>query len=269
MGKTKISFKTKIVLPFVFLVYPFSLLIYYLTSGCSPYEINIENKFLKPSLDFILGTNELGQNIACMIGGGILTSMKIASITSIICFILGMSLGMIAGYFGGIYDILISRIIEFFQGFPSLIFVIFIVALWGEGDEKIIISLSLFGWTSFARLARTETMKIKYAEFVISAKVIGLGTKEILARYIFPFVLPATLTQLMFSFSAFILAEGGLGFLGLRPAQSLSLGAIIADEIDFILTHPELVIYPGLALTFLSVFFNLIGQIIVSGKNSL
>jgi hypothetical protein len=68
MGKTKIPFKTKIVLPFVFLVYPFSLLIYYLTSGCSPYEINIENKFLKPSLDFILGTNELGQNIACMIG---------------------------------------------------------------------------------------------------------------------------------------------------------------------------------------------------------
>ena len=258
--------KTKIILPFIFLVYPLSLLIYYLTSGCSPYEIDIQNRFLKQSLDFILGKNELGQDIACMIGKGILTSLKVASITSVICFILGMTLGTIAGYFGGIWDTLISRAIEFFQGFPSLIFVIFIVALWGEGDEKIIISLSLFGWTPFARLARAETMKIKDAEFVISARVIGLGTGKILTRYIFPFVLPATLTQLMFSFSAFILAEGGLGFLGLRPAQSLSLGSIIADEIDFILTHPELVIYPGLALTSLSVFFNLAGQIILSLK---
>jgi peptide/nickel transport system permease protein len=264
--KTRLLVKTKIILPFIFLVYPFSLLIYYLTSGCSPYEIDIQNRFLKPSLDFILGKNELGQDIACMIGKGILTSLKVASITSFICFILGMSLGTIAGYFGGIYDTLISRTIEFFQGFPSLIFVIFIVALWGEGDEKIIISLSLFGWTPFARLARAETMKIKDAEFVISARVIGLGTGKTLTRYIFPFVLPATLTQLMFSFSAFILAEGGLGFLGLRPAQSLSLGSIIADEIDFILTHPELVIYPGLALTSLSVFFNLAGQIILSLK---
>jgi peptide/nickel transport system permease protein len=267
MKKIKLLSKTKIVLPFIFLVYPLFVLIYYLISECSPYEIDVTRSFLKPSWDFILGTNELGQNMACMIGKGILTSLKIASITSAICFILGMSLGMLAGYFGGMYDIVISRIIEFFQGFPSLVFVIFIVALWGEGDEKIILSLSLFGWTSFARLSRAETMKIKEAEFVLSAKVIGLGTKEILARYIFPFVLPATLTQLMFSFSAFILAEGGLGFLGLRPAQSLSLGSIIADEIDFILTHPDLVIYPGLALTFLSVFFNLTGQIILSGKN--
>ena len=106
-------------------------------------------------------------------------------------------------------------------------------------------------------------MKIKEEDFLLSAKIIGVGGVRLIRFYILPFVLPASLTQFMFSFSAFILAEGALGFLGLRPEDEISLGGIISMEIDFILTHPHLVIYPGLALTCLSIFLNLVGQAFV------
>ncbi len=248
---------------FAFLVYPISLLLFYMFSDCSPYDISLDRTFLSPSFRFPLGTNELGQDIACMIGRGVITSLKVGGISALISFVLGTFLGIIAGYMRGIYDEIISRLIDFFQGFPSLIFVIFIVSFVGGGDINVIISLCVFGWTPFARISRAETMKIKEEDFLLSAKIIGVGGVRLIRFYILPFVLPASLTQFMFSFSAFILAEGALGFLGLRPEDEISLGGIISMEIDFILTHPHLVIYPGLALTCLSIFLNLVGQAFV------
>ena len=131
---------------------------------------------------------------------------------------------------------------------------------------NIILALCVFGWTPFARISRAETMKIRSEEFILAAKVMGVGILRLMRFYIFPFVLPASLTQLMFSFSAFVLAEGALGFLGLRPESEVSLGGIISMEIDFILTNPRLVVYPGLALTSLSIVFNLLGQYLLSKR---
>lgn len=258
-------------LPFlilIFSVYPLFIISFYFFSGCSPYNIDLKNIFLPPfvDFDFPFGTNEFGQNLACMIGKGMLNSLKVSSFASFVSFALGTALGLISGYFGGIRDLLISRLIDFFQGFPSLVFVIFIVAIFGGGDDKIILSLTVFGWTSFARIARVEAMRLKESDFILSARVIGLSSTMIILKYVLPFVVPAVFTQLFFSFSAFILAEGGLGFLGLRPAKSLSLGAIISDEMDYIMTYPRLVIFPGLALTSLVVIFNLLGQYIMKNK---
>lgn len=250
----------KKIIYFLFVLYPAALVLFSVLSKCSPTEIDLDRKFLPPSFSFPLGTNELGQDLACMIGYGTITSLTVSFISALLSFFIGTVLGMLAGYFGGIYDILISRMIEFFQGLPALIFVIFIVSVFGGGDDKVIIALSAFGWTSFARIARNETARIKKLEFVNSAYILGLPQTKILKNYIFPFILNPLITQFMFSFSAFMLAEGGLGFLGLRPAEKISLGSIIADEMDFILTKPELVIFPGLSLTSLCVFLNLVGQ---------
>ncbi|MCS7214219.1 MAG: ABC transporter permease [Candidatus Calescibacterium sp.] len=247
-------------------VYPLSLLLFSLFSDCSPTEIDLDRTLLSPSLSFPLGTNELGQNLACMIGHGIITSLKVSAISVLISFVLGGVLGTAAGYMGGAYDFVISRMIEFFQGLPALIFVIFIVSVFGGGDDKIIISLSAFGWVSFARIARNESARIKNLEFVKSAYVVGLPHSRIMLKYIFPYVLPSLLTQAMFSFSAFILAEGGLGFLGLRPAEKISLGSIISDGVDFILTNPRLVIFPGLCLTCIAVLSNIIGQNLIAAQ---
>lgn len=248
----------------LFVLYPTSLLFFALLSECSPRKIDLNETFSPPSLRYPLGRNELGQDIACMIGHGIITSVKISSITTLICILVGGILGTIAGYFGGISDTLISRTIEFFQGLPSLVFVIFIISVLGGGDSRIILSLSMFGWVSFARIARGETMRIKNLEFVRSAHVIGLPHSRILTGYILPFVAPSLMTQALFSFSSFMLAEGSLGFLGLRPADKISLGSMIADGVDFILTEPQLVIFPGMALTSISVLLNILGQHLIT-----
>lgn len=251
------------------LLYPSFFLIFAILSNCSPTDINLDRVLLPPSIDFILGTNELGQDLSCMIGYGVITSLKIAFASTLISFALGGILGITSGYMGGIYDFIISRIMEFFQGFPSLIFVIFIISIFGGGDDKIIISLSIFGWVSFGRIARNESLKIKNLDFVKSAQIVGLPKMRIIFKYIFPYVLPSLLTQSIFSFSAFILAEGGLGFLGLRPADKISLGSIISDGVDFILTEPRLVIFPGICLTCLAVISNILGQMMISKQKGL
>ncbi len=250
----------------LFLVYPLGLLLFAEFSDCSPSKVDLNRVFLKPSFEFLLGTNELGQDMACLIGKGVVSSLKVAFFASGISFVIGGTLGTFAGFRGGLYDFIIMGIVEFFQSFPSLIFVIFIVSLFGGGDLNLIISLSIFGWTSFARISRAESLVLKNSEFILSAYVLGVKTPRIILRYVFPFIFPALLTQLMFSFSAFILAEGSLGFLGLRPHHKISLGSIVSAEIDYILTHPHLVIFPGLAITCLVIFFNLTGQKFISGK---
>lgn len=247
-----------------FMAYPMFFVVFALISGCSSQEIRLDVVLSRPSLSFLLGTNEVGQDVACLIGHGLLTSIKISLISTLICFFVGGLLGITSGYFGGILDLLVSRTVEFFQGLPSLIFVIFIVSTLGGGDDKIIISLSAFGWVSFARIARNETIRIRGLEFIRSAYLLGLPHRRVIRRYILPFVLPSLLTQAMFSFSAFALAEGGLGFLGLRPADKVSLGSTIADGIDFILTEPRLVVFPGLALTSVAVVLNIFGQKLIS-----
>lgn len=274
-SEEKIKFMKKlnseIILFSLILLYPISLVLFFIFSDCSPYEISLDRVFLPPSFKFPLGTNSLGQDIACMIGRGIITSFKVALPSAFISFFVGGVLGAVAGFFGGIYDFLVGRLIEFFQSFPSLIFIIFVVAVFtgerkgvglilGDGDLILILSICVFGWTSFGRIARAEAMKLRGADFILSAIVLGVGRVRLIFRYILPFILPGLATQLMFSLSSFVLIEGSLGFLGLRPSESVSLGAMISDGMDFILTRPEQVVFPGMALSCISVFFNLIGQ---------
>ncbi len=264
--------KRKVVLFSLILFYPLAVVIFFLFSNCSPYEVSLDRVFLPPSFRFPLGTNSLGQDLGCMIGKGIITSLKVSLLSAIFSFLIGGILGAVAGFFGGIYDFLVGRLIEFFQSFPSLIFIIFIVAISNTGTGKewsggilggdfiLILSICVFGWTSFGRIARAEAMKLKDADFILSAILLGVGKVRLVFTYILPFIIPALATQLMFSLSSFVLIEGSLGFLGLRPSEKVSLGAIISDGIDFILTRPEQVIFPGMALSCISVFFNLLGQ---------
>ena len=245
--------------PILLIVYNLSIIIFSRVSNCNEKNVDLENILLKPSLTKPFGTDELGRDIICRTGVGLVNSLEVSLISLTISLSIGAIIGVFSGYFRTL-DFILIRVIEFFQGFPSLIFVIFIVSIFGGDKLKTAISLSVFGWTAFARISRSETFKFRSAEFVEAAKTLGASNLYIIFKHIIPHIIPAVLTQAFFSFASFVLIEGSLGFLGLLPSDYISLGKMVADGIDFILVSPHIVFFPGLSISTLSLFSNLVGQ---------
>ena len=248
------------------LLFPLICFFYYLVSGCDPESINLERRFEGVSLSYPLGTDELGRDLMCRIGAGVVTTVSVAGLSTAIAFFFGLLLGIFAGVFGGIFDKFVVFLIDFFLSFPSLIFVILVISVFGGSFLTVVFALSFFGWTSIARVSRVEAMRIRNTDMYLSAISLGVGKLKLFSRYIIPFVVGPTSVQASFTFASFCLAEGSLGFLGLRGEDTLSLGYLILQGTDFILTHPHLSLLPGVALACLSVWARLLGEEIVSQR---
>jgi peptide/nickel transport system permease protein len=167
----------------------------------------------------------------------------------------------VAGYFGGLTDRVISRVIEVFLAFPGLLLAIAMAAMIGPGIGNVIIALSVMGWVGYARLVRVQVLSLRQREHVQAAIALGQPNSEIMRRHLLPLVLAPVWVEASFGIAAAVIAEAGLSFLGLGvQPPAASWGAMIRDGVRYLLVAPHLVLAPGAALFLVVIAANVLGD---------
>lgn len=212
------------------------------------------------SSDVPLGTNHLGRDmLAGLIDGGDTTLIVGATAAAITVFI-GVVLGALAGYYGGIVDDMLMRITEFFQVLPALLFAMVVVALWEPTMSTIAIAIGVVSWPQTARLTRAEFLKIKNLEYVSAVRSIGASDATIIWNVILPNAAPPLIVSATLVVGVAILFEAGLSFLGLGDPNVISWGSMIGDGRDYMLDSWWLVTIPGVAIFITVLSISLIGD---------
>ena len=232
-----------------------------LFTSYDPYEMNVEEMLLPPSLKHIFGTDQFGRDLFSRVIHGLKKSILVAFLSMVIACAIGTIIGTTSAYFGGKYDILIMRIIDAFFSFPPLILALFIVALFGTGMFKLIMSISVVYTPIFARTIRSFTLPLRETNYVIAAKAIGRRDGAILILHVLPNVLPMILITFAMNFSTAFLTEATLGFLGFGvPPPEPSLGGLIGEGRNYFLGAPWVMIYPGLVVAVMVLSVNMISD---------
>ncbi len=217
----------------------------------------IKNKY------FLLGTDEFGRDLFARLIYGTRISITVGLGAVILSFIIGILLGFISGYRGGIVDVLLNRFTEMFLAFPVIYLIVLILALFGSSIFSVIIVLGISGWMSLFKIVKSEVLSIKQKDFFATAELVGLNKSKLLAKEIFPVIITPVLVNLIFLFSNVILAEAALSYLGLGSGNSYpSWGSMISSGQEYITKAWWLIAFPGLALILTLFTFNSAGKML-------
>ena len=226
-----------------------------------PTKMELSRKFIAPCREFIFGTDHLGRDIFSRVIEGARVSLSIAAIVVFFSAVLGVALGMFSGYAGGTTDMLIMRVADVLLAFPAIIFALALSTMMGTGRTNLIIAITCIQWTRYARIARGETLMLKNAEYVEAAKSIGNNTVQILGKYIFPNVISKIIILASLDIGTIILYCASLSFLGLgAQPPSPDWGVMISEGKDYMQYAPWLTLFPGLAIAFSALSFNMLGD---------
>jgi peptide/nickel transport system permease protein len=226
-----------------------------------PEETHPNWKLYAPNEYFLFGTDEFGRDILSRIIFGARISLEVGLISVSVALLIGASLGLISGFFGGWIDAVSMRCMDVLFAFPAILLAIGIMAVLGTGIANAMLAIGIVYAPSFARLARASVLSLKELEFVQAARVLGLGELRILARHVIPNVLSPMIVQVSFSLSTAILTEASLSFLGLGTPPSVpSWGSMLSSSRRYVELDPWPAIFPGLAIMLLVLGFNLFGD---------
>ena len=227
-----------------------------------PTAQNLPSRLSAPSRAHWMGTDELGRDIFARVVYGARVSMSVSVSVVIGAGIVGLTLGALAGYFGGWFDHFINIIlINAFLSFPGILLAIAFAAFLGPGIDKVIFALTITGWAGYARIARAQVLQAKEMEYVLAARSLGASDARILVRHLLPNILQPVLVQATIAMAGAILAESTLSFLGLGVLAPMpSWGAMLNDSRGHIFDAPHLVIFPALAVMAAVLAFNLLGD---------
>lgn len=226
-----------------------------------PSTQNLANRLAAPSAQHWFGTDELGRDIFSRIlyGGRVTLGMVIAVV--ILVAPLGLVIGCVAGYFGGIVDTVLMRVTDVFLAFPRLILALAFVAALKPGVESAILAIALTAWPPYARLARAETMTIRGTDYIAAYRLTGASPARIIARHIAPLCVPSLIVRITLDMSSIILTAASLGFLGMgAQPPSPEWGAMIATAKRFIFDQWWVATIPGVAIFLVSLAFNFLGD---------
>ena len=216
--------------------------------------------FQPPFGDHLLGTDQLGRDLAAGLLHGARTTLLVGGVATVIATGVGVAIGGLAGYFGGRLDSLLMRFTELFQTIPFFLFAILLVAVLGASVGSVIFAIALVSWPPMARLVRGEFMAMRNREFVQACVSMGMGH----ARIVFVHILPNTLSSIIVTGSLMvataILIESGLSFLGLSDANTMSWGFIIGSGRSVLRTAWWVCAMPGLAILLTVMAVNLVGD---------
>jgi peptide/nickel transport system permease protein len=214
-----------------------------------------------PSLAHLFGLDELGRDIFTRVLYGARISLLVSIVVVSISSVVGIAVGAVAGYFGGVVDEAISRVIDILIAFPGLLLAIALVAVLGPSLTNVVLALSLIGWVGYARLVRGQVLRAREFEFVHAARALGASTARVLIRHVIPTALPAVTVQATLGMGGAILAEAALSFLGLGvQPPTPSWGTMLNGGRIHLLDAPHLTIFPGLAIAVLVLGFNFLGD---------
>jgi ABC-type dipeptide/oligopeptide/nickel transport system permease subunit len=214
-----------------------------------------------PSRLHWLGLDELGRDILARVISGARVSLLVGLVVVSLSASIGAGLGMIAGYYRGAIDEVISRLMDILLAFPGLLLAIAVVAVLGPSLANVVLALSLIGWVGYARVARSQVLQVRELEYIAAARAIGADTPRILIRHVLPAALPALIVQATLGMGGAILSEAALSFLGLGvQPPTPSWGAMINYGRAHLLDAPHLTVFPGLAIAMVVLGLNLLGD---------
>jgi peptide/nickel transport system permease protein len=227
----------------------------------NPYLPELDQKLLTPGPHHLLGTDSLGRDTLSRIIYGARTSLIVGVASVGIAAIIGVVLGLIAGYFGGIYYLVIMRFIDALMSFPMILLALLISALLGGGLKNIVLAIGVSLMSGYARLMCGQVLSVKERDYILAERSMGAANLRIMIRHIFPNCFPPLIVMMSMMLGSAILAEAGLSFLGIGIAPpGAAWGAMVNDGYRYILSIPLLSFAPGVCIMLVVFAFNMVGD---------
>ena len=227
----------------------------------SPYVVSSSLRGGGPSVAHPFGMDQVGRDVLSRVIYGARVAMLVGLAATGLSLLVGVLVGATAGYFGGIVDVVLMRLVDALQAFPILVLLIAIAAALGPSLGHVIVILGLTTWAQYARVVRADVLSLREREFVMAARTLGVPNARIILRHILPNTVGPTIVLASLSVAGVILLESALSFLGLgTQPPAASWGSMLADGRTYILTYPHIALFPGLAITLAVLAFNLLGD---------
>lgn len=230
----------------------------------TPYSttaMSAAEKFDAPSLGHLFGTDNFGRDIFSRVMEGMGTTVVISSLVVLFSGSVGILLGALTGYFGGILDEIVMRVVDAVNGFPSILLTLVIISLTGSGKQNVILSLGIVFVPGYIRIVRSEFIRLRDADYIRRARLMGVGRMRILFVHILPNIFSVFWVSVMIGFNNAILAESGMSYLGIgvQPPDA-SLGKMLSDAQGYLRTAPWYSLAPGLSIVWVVLGFALFGE---------
>ncbi len=225
-------------------------------------DMDLANLLQPPGAEgHLLGTDDLGRDIWCRLLYGGRTSVLTGLIVALITAVVGVGIGLVSGYFGGVVETLLMRFTDIMLSFPFLIVAIAIMAALGSSQRNIILALAIVGWPRFARLTRGQVLAVKQSEYVESARVAGFGNLRIILSHILPNCMGPIIIQATLAVGGAILSAASLTYLGLgADAAAPDWGIMLSQGRNYLQLAPYLTTIPGIAISVTVLAMNWIGD---------
>ena len=226
-----------------------------------PYKSDLGNTFAKPSGAHLLGTDNFGRDTLSRIIYGTRVSLMVGVIAVGIAASAGMILGLIAGYFGGWWNIIIMRLMDALMAFPMILLALLITSVLGGGLFNVMVALGISLMPGYARIMCGQVLTLKENDYVLAGRSIGASDLHVMIRHIFPNSIPPILVMVTMMMGATIIAEAGLSYLGIGvELTTATWGGMINDGYQFLIRAPILSFAPGIAIMLVVFGFNMVGD---------
>lgn len=243
------------------LLIPLLVLLAAAISGQDSGSLDLDRVLTGASATHPLGTDVLGRDLLSRLADGVQLSISVGLMVMLFGGIIGIAIGMLAGWRGGHIDAVLMRIADIVLSFPGILLAIALAAMLGPGIDNLVMALVAVGWVGFARLTRVQVRSLRHTPFVEAATANGSPAGYIAIRHLLPNIAAPLLVEASFGLAAVIIGEAGLSFLGVGvQPPAASLGTMIRDGASLMLVAPLQVIWPGLVLFALVMAVNLIGD---------
>ena len=227
----------------------------------APDDINIGRSLLAPSWEHPLGTDQLGRDLYARMVYGARISLMVGIIAVGISLLIGISLGSIAGFYGGVIDRIIMGFVDIMLCFPSIFLILALIALLDPSIMIIMVVIGVTSWMGVARLIRAEILSLKERDFVLAARVSGVSDLKIILRHLIPNAIGPVVVSATLGVAGVILLESGLSFLGIGvQPPTPSWGNILMDAKSTLGIAWWMTVYPGLAIFITVLGYNLLGE---------
>lgn len=232
-----------------------------LVAPADPEAMEMTLRLAGPSGEHLMGTDQFGRDLFSRVLYGARISLTVALVAVGVSLVIGVAVGLVSGYYGGLLDLIVQRVVDIFLAFPVLLLAIALIAALGPSPRNVVLALGLVNWTAYTRVVRVDVMALKHREFVQSARLLGASDTRLLLRHILPNVLSPVIVLATLGLGTAIVAESALSFLGLgvQPPRP-SWGWTVAFGTRFLRDAPHLSTFPGLAIMVSVMGFNLLGD---------
>ena len=267
LKKLRLKRKTYILGGIVAILLIFSLIAPMLTPW-DPYATDPLNMRAAPSAEHIFGTDYLGRDVFSRVLSGARTSIFATLVLVIISFIIGSAIGIICGYYGGVVDNVLMRITDILLSLPQLVLAVAVAGMMGGSLTNALIAIGITSWTSYARLARSHTMRIKQLPYIDSVRMTGSGDLNILLRHVFPNLIGSMLVNATLEIGTTMLSIAGLSFLGLGVAPpAAEWGSMVSEGRAYLQLAPWTVFAPAASILVAVMIFNYFGECVCDLAN--